>query len=1115
MSTIKGLVPSTTQYDGSNLRIAIIHARWNKQIIDALVDGAIRKLRERGVKEHNIVPQSVPGSFELPLACANVISASQIQASTSETPSQPFDAVIAIGVLIKGATMHFEYICDAVSHGLMKVQLDSGVPVIFGVLTALTEDQALDRAGLGRGEDKGHNHATSRGGPATSSAKNHGCGTALDRCQSRSFIKEAIVSRLMLPVVSATEKAEYEWYVEQPRALLTSSGTTAERKDLDICISLGTLVEAHKESEVSRFTAGMGEEAAGSGLEEFRAATSLLSVDSSKQAAISSPASSAKTFQTNAARSPLAETSPLHHNSVPRSSSTSSTLNLNRFVLYETRRRFYIVASNVSDALYCVMKIDRTTQDELILVEDDMVYSERQVQDLLRMLEEGNKGSGGLTRVGVFFGIVGFIRFTAGWYLVVISKRTVVALLGGHYLYHCEDTQMYQITYNQRVERPSEEQRLMAAFRHVDLSRNFYFSYTYDVTSTLQQNLTRPLSPVPSDQSTRSEPWRFNDRYAWNHHMLVDAFGQNGDATKSHWVLPLIYGHVDQAKLTVLGRVIFVTLIARRSRHFAGARYLKRGVNEEAGLDSNLFGNVANEVETEQIVSEALTTAFYSPAPRTQGNFSPPRRPSSLYTSYVQDSTNITPKPPIESASSCLSEFNVEPYRILIQVTVMDPFYSAAARHFDNLFERYGVPVIILNLIKFHESPSSFSEYTRCVNYLNQFLPDNKKMVYHAWDMSRAYKEKKQDVIGVLEDIAEECIHLTGFFHSGPEPYSHALRAESEDSISRHNRTSKWYHSDELCRLALTGQTQPTSFDSDAVNMLTQMYHDHGDSGALLPWFSPAFTDMWDPDHSAIALQYTGSALVNRVETYRRMPHWNSHSRDMIENIRRFYRKFDARNNSKDLNYSPFQPRVEAAQQLHPPRIMDGVRRWIGANHDLSSRKVSEKATNEVHLDLNHENEVLDPSSIEAIVSRLMLPVVSATEKAEYEWYVEQPRALLTSSGTTAERKDLDMYVAGVRMAMGEISELPHSDIPDKAYLSFVQNGTAAGVSGSVMDAGASRDAPPHGSVGFSYERWVASGTQRKVTGISYWDIMVVLPRIYATSKMLCNNISSSAAHSD
>lgn len=74
-------------------------------------------------------------------------------------PSQPFDAVIAIGVLIKGSTMHFEYICEAVTTGLMRVQLDSGVPVIFGVLTALTDDQALDRAGLGRGANgKGHNH---------------------------------------------------------------------------------------------------------------------------------------------------------------------------------------------------------------------------------------------------------------------------------------------------------------------------------------------------------------------------------------------------------------------------------------------------------------------------------------------------------------------------------------------------------------------------------------------------------------------------------------------------------------------------------------------------------------------------------------------------------------------------------------------------------------------------------------------------------------------------------------------------------------------------------------------------------------------------------------------
>ena len=75
------------------------------------------------------------------------------------------------------------------------------------------------------------------------------------------------------------------------------------------------------------------------------------------------------------------------------------------------------------------------------------------------------------------------------------------------------------------------------------------------------------------------------------------------------------------------------------------------------------------------------------------------------------------------------------------------------------------------------------------------------------------------------------------------------------------------------------------AFDSDAVNMLTEMYHDHGDSESV----SRSLNRILTSSMLAIALQYTGSALVNRVETYRRMPHWNSHSRDIIENIRRFY----------------------------------------------------------------------------------------------------------------------------------------------------------------------------------------------------------------------------------
>ena len=82
----------------------------------------------------------------------------------------PFDAVIAIGVLIKGATMHFEYISQSVSQALMHVQLETGVPVIFGVLTALTEEQALERAGIGRPGNKGHNHGEDWGSAAVEMA---------------------------------------------------------------------------------------------------------------------------------------------------------------------------------------------------------------------------------------------------------------------------------------------------------------------------------------------------------------------------------------------------------------------------------------------------------------------------------------------------------------------------------------------------------------------------------------------------------------------------------------------------------------------------------------------------------------------------------------------------------------------------------------------------------------------------------------------------------------------------------------------------------------------------------------------------------------------------------
>lgn len=420
------------------------------------------------------------------------------------------------------------------------------------------------------------------------------------------------------------------------------------------------------------------------------------------------------------------------------------------------------------------------------------------------MVSEGNRSTGGLKEVGHFFGLVGFIRFTSTYYMVLMSRRSVVALMGGHYIYHCDETKILPVCHPSTLASISgrtkamdqEEARLLHTFKQVDLGKNFYFSYTYDLTRTLQENLTgRGRSQVAHDhglaqKDAQQTAWGFCEKFIWNHHLLLPAFkstvnakvnsSDSSESTADEWIIPLCYGFVDQAKLSIMNRTIHVTLIARRSRHFAGARFLKRGVNEA--------GHVANDVETEQIVSDALTTAFYAPETghsqwgnqveagstplaQSSGNNQETTGSKALaqnprFTSYVmhrgsipiywtQDSTNMSPRPPIE-------------------ISVVDPYYSAAALHFDDMFARYGSPIIILNLIKSKEKTPRetklLSAFGECIGYLNQFLPEDKKMPYIAWDMSRASKSQDQDVIGVLEDIAEETVQSTRFFHSGPEP---------------------------------------------------------------------------------------------------------------------------------------------------------------------------------------------------------------------------------------------------------------------------------------------------------------------------------------------------------
>jgi 6,7-dimethyl-8-ribityllumazine synthase len=146
MTGILKTVTGKSKIDLSKKTFAIVVAEWNEEITEPLYQGSYQSLIKAGVKSKNIIRKSVPGSFELPLAA-------QWMADQKEV-----DAVICLGCVIQGETAHFDYICQAVAYGIMKVNLKSNKPVAFGVLTTLNKKQAIERAG-GKHGNKGEEAA--------------------------------------------------------------------------------------------------------------------------------------------------------------------------------------------------------------------------------------------------------------------------------------------------------------------------------------------------------------------------------------------------------------------------------------------------------------------------------------------------------------------------------------------------------------------------------------------------------------------------------------------------------------------------------------------------------------------------------------------------------------------------------------------------------------------------------------------------------------------------------------------------------------------------------------------------------------------------------------------
>jgi 6,7-dimethyl-8-ribityllumazine synthase len=142
ISVIEGnfVAPETT-------RFVIVSTRWNEFIVERLVEGALDALRRHGIDDARITHVRVPGAFEIPVACKQLLDAGGV------------DAIIALGCVIRGATAHFEYVASSVTSGCSQLAVSTGIPVVFGVLTTDTIEQAVERAGTKAG-NKGAESAT-------------------------------------------------------------------------------------------------------------------------------------------------------------------------------------------------------------------------------------------------------------------------------------------------------------------------------------------------------------------------------------------------------------------------------------------------------------------------------------------------------------------------------------------------------------------------------------------------------------------------------------------------------------------------------------------------------------------------------------------------------------------------------------------------------------------------------------------------------------------------------------------------------------------------------------------------------------------------------------------
>ncbi|KAM1366199.1 hypothetical protein FF1_044285 [Malus domestica] len=571
-----------------------------------------------------------------------------------------------------------------------------------------------------------------------------------------------------------------------------------------------------------------------------------------------------------------------------------NSYSLEKFKLYETRQRFYLIGSDRNKRFFRVLKIDRSEPDDLNISEDPVVYSPQEIKSLLQRIAEGNRATGGLTFVAKVFGIAGCIKFLESYYLILVTKRRQIGSICGHAIYSIDESQLVTIphvTIQTDVAHSKTELRYKKLLSSVDLTKDFFYSYTYPIMQRLQKNVL----------SMGEEGMPYDNIFVWNAY-LTQAIRSRCNNTI--WTIALVHGHFKQIRLSIFGRDFSVSLVSRRSRHFAGTRYLKRGVNDR--------GRVANDVETEQIILD-------EEAGSCKGKMSSVvQMRGSIPLFWSQEASRLSPKPDI-----ILQRY--------------DPTYQATKLHFEDLAMRYGNPVIVLNLIKTVEKrPREMMlrrEFASAVGYLNQIFSEENHLKFIHWDFHKFAKSKSANVLAVLGAVASEALDLTGFYYSGkPSVVKRRLNQLSRTS------TGRIPNAGDVPRFESSNETLNSSVNRDRESDIMQQKKNdnfsgeppHFQSGVLrtncidcldrtnvaqyayglaalgrqlhamgltnLPKVDPdstiaaALMDMYQSMGDALAQQYGGSAAHNTVFP-ERQGKWKAttQSREFLNSIKRYY----------------------------------------------------------------------------------------------------------------------------------------------------------------------------------------------------------------------------------